>query len=79
LVVGEDLVYAEGDVGELREVSKEGDTRSVERTSKDDSTGLPRALTMPHPPRKMAVVMATPIRMASTLLISGKVVMRHRK
>jgi hypothetical protein len=34
---------------------------------------------MPHPPRKMAVVMATPIRIASTLLISGKVVMRHRK
>lgn len=48
-------------------------------TSKADSTGLPRALAMPHPPRNIAVVMATPMRIASTLLISGKVVMRHRK
>ena len=49
------------------------------RTSKADSTGLPRALAMPHPPRKIAVVMAAPMRIASTLLISGKVVMRQRK
>lgn len=48
-------------------------------TSKEDSTGFPRALAMPHPPRKMAVVIATPMRMASTLLISGNVVMRQRK
>ena len=51
----------------------------VQFTSNADSTGLPRALAIPHPPRKMTVVIAAPIRMASTLLISGKVVMRQRK
>jgi hypothetical protein len=49
------------------------------RTRSEDSTTLPRPFPMPHPHRNMAVVMATPMRMASTLLISGKVVMRHKK
>jgi hypothetical protein len=48
-------------------------------TNNDDSTGLPLPLTMPQAHKNMAVVMATPMRMASTLLISGNVVIRQRK
>jgi len=73
------LVDTKGNIGKLGMLDQGIDEEVSRLTNSDDSTGLPLALTMPHPPRKMAVVMATPIRIASTLLISGKVVMRQRK
>jgi len=49
------------------------------RTRSELSTGLPLPLPMPQAHRKKAQVMAIPMRIASTLLISGKVVILHRK
>lgn len=48
-------------------------------TRSELSTGFPRPLPMPQEQRKIAQVMAAPIRMASTLPISGKVVILQRK
>lgn len=48
-------------------------------TSRELSTGFPLPLPIPHAHRKIAQVMAAPIRMASTVPISGKVVMRYKK
>jgi hypothetical protein len=47
--------------------------------SKELSTGFPRPLPIPQAHRNTAQVIVTPISVASTLLISGKVVIRQRK
>jgi hypothetical protein len=48
-------------------------------TRSELSTGLPRPLPIPQPPRKIAAVMAQPIKIASVLSIWGNVVILQRK
>ena len=80
MIIGEDLVDTEGDICKLQVyqyIKIHGD--DVLLTSKELSAGLPLPLPMPHAQRKNAQVIATPIRTASMLSISGKVVILHRK
>lgn len=81
LIVGKYLVDAEGDICELMQddISKGLEKWREDLTSKELSTGLPRPLPMPHEHKKTAQVMDAPMRMASTVPISGKFVTRHRK
>lgn len=81
LVVRENLVDAEGNIGKLESNRSIHAARGeqVELTRRELSTGFPRPLPIPQEHRKIAQVMAAPIRIASTLPISGKVVILHRK
>ena len=53
--------------------------RTTYAKSSELSTGLPLPLPMPHAQRNTAVVIVTPMSVASTFPISGKFVMRQRK
>jgi hypothetical protein len=80
LIIGEDLIDAECNVGKLNEVNQLGSHMGhLFHTRRELSTALPRPLIIPQLPRMIAQARANPIRIASTFPISGKLKIRNRK